>query len=148
MYQLRKDEEKEVADVDELNATCIENAVKEVLEALHCTQHENNPLQHRVHVCVVCDSVIIGTQAVNCMSKDNLLVHRERLGVELYRKYYGHLHKKLEEQYSIPELPGMLVSPRPRENEDGYAVCSCCYGSIRPSNSKKAPPKFSLANVF
>ena len=108
--ETRKKEEKEIDDDDALNETYIEKAVKEALEALHHTQHEENPLQHQVHVCVVCDSVIIGTQAVNHMSVDALLVHQERLGAELYRKYYGHLHRELEEQYSLPDLPGILVS--------------------------------------
>lgn len=96
--EARKEQEKQVDDADELNNTCIENAVKESLETLHCTQHEKNPVRHRVHVCAVCDCAIIGTQAVNRMSVDTLLVHQERLGAKLYRKYYGRLHRELEEQ--------------------------------------------------
>ena len=110
--------------------------MNEALRTLHSTQDEKDPRKHRVNVCVVCDCVIIGTHPVNLMSVDALLVHQERLGAESYRKYYGRLHKELEQQYSLSDLPGMLVSLRSRKNEKGYVVCSCCYGSMRPSMAK------------
>ena len=44
------------------------SAMKEALKVLHRIQQKRSPLRHQVHVYVVCGAVIIGTEAVNCMT--------------------------------------------------------------------------------
>ena len=128
----------------------IQNAMKEGLEELHCTKHDNNPLKHRVHVCIVCDAVIIGTESINRLKQQHLKAHRERLGVKEYRKYHGKdaLHPELEKQYSVKGLEGMILSPRARHDVSGFPCCTCCFSAMRPSMALKDPPKFLLANGF
>ena len=50
----------------------VQSAMREGLEELHRTKHDNNPLRHRVHVCIVCDAVIIGTENINRLKKTGL----------------------------------------------------------------------------
>jgi len=45
---------------------------------------ENTQQRHRAIGCVVCDEFIIGTEEQCNITKDQLLAHRERLGVESY----------------------------------------------------------------
>lgn len=44
----------------------------------------------------------------------------------------------------------MILSPRSRNEQGGYAVCSCCYGSMRPSHTHNinSLPNFALASGF
>ena len=120
------------------------------LETLHRTKDDRTPLKHRVHVCIVCDSVILGTEAVNRLKPHHLKVHRECLGVEEHRKFFGEdgLHPELERQYSVDGFPGMILSPRSRNDPLGYPCCTCCFGTMRPSMAEANPPKFSLANFY
>ena len=56
----------------------IADAVQDSLKTLHCTKREGkeeidkppNMLRHRVHVCIVCDTVIKGTKLISCMTKE------------------------------------------------------------------------------
>ena len=128
----------------------IKRAVQEALRDLHRTKDANNPLKHRAHVCIVCDAFIIGTESINSLKTRDLKVHRQRLGVEEYRKYYGEeaLHPDLEKQYSVKGLEGMLLSPRARQDASGFSCCACCFSAMRPTLALKNPPKFSIANGF
>ena len=56
----RNEERKMARDKDD-DKYHIQSAMKEGLGELHRTKYDNNPLRHRVHVCIVCDAVIIGT---------------------------------------------------------------------------------------
>ena len=140
---------QEVKDDDEENDD-IQRAIQEGLRDLHCTKDANNSLKHRVHVCIICDAVIIGTESINSLKSRDLKVHRQRLGVEEYRKYYGEeaLHQDLEKQYSVKGFEGMLLSPRARHDASGFPCCACCFSAMRPTLALKNPPKFSIANGF
>ena len=128
----------------------IQSAMKEGLEELHRTKDDDNPLRHRVHVCIVCDAVIIGTGSINRLKRNDLKVHRKRLGVEEYRNFHGKdaLHPDLEKQYSVKGFEGMLLSPRARHDVSGFPCCTCCFSAMRPTMALKNPPKFSVANGF
>lgn len=82
--------------------------------------------------------MIIGTEAVNCLVGDQLKVHKRQ----------DSLHPELAKQYSIDELPGMILSPRSRKYSSGCPCCTCCYGAMRPSLKNTSQPAFSLANDF
>ena len=140
---------QEVKDDDEEDDD-IQRALQEGLRELHRTKDANNPLKHRVHVCIICDALIIGTESINSLKRTDLKVHRQRLGVEGYRKYYGEesLHPDLEKQYSVKGFEGMLLSPRARHDASGFPCCTCCFGAMRPTLALKNPPKFAIANGF
>jgi len=68
--------------------------------------------RHRAIGCVVCDEFIIGTEEQCNITKDQLLEHRERLGVESYEEYHGEMDEVLQKQYEIKGLEGILLSRR------------------------------------
>ena len=65
-------EERKMAVNKDDDKDHIKSAMKEGLEELHRTKDVSNPLRHRVHVCIVCDAVIIGTESINRLNKTGL----------------------------------------------------------------------------
>ena len=101
-------------------------------------------------MCIVCDSVILGTEAVNHLKPHHLKVHRERPGVEEYKKLYGEdgLHQELERQYAVDGFPSMILSRRSRNDPSGCPCCTCCFCATRPSIAEANQPKFSLDHGY
>ena len=103
---------------------------------------------HRALGCVVCDEHIIGVEDVHYVTKNHLLEHKERLGVESYEGFHGVMDEELKRQYEVGGLEGILLSRRfGRDNADAFTVCSCCYNSLRKGTTT-SPPKYSIANGF
>ena len=128
----------------------IEHAEKKAKQALHRTQDENDGSMHKTHVCVICDCFILGTDFLRHLRGNDIKIHKHRIGVESYEKYYKtNLDKELVKQYHVPNLPGLLLSPRSRKTDKGYGTClACCEGMQGNHISKKNPPKFAIANGF
>ena len=74
---------------DQSTDSHIDSVVKDSLETLHCIHHHNKPLKHHVHVCVVCNYMIIGAKVVHQMNKKQLDVYKHHLGVESHKEFYG-----------------------------------------------------------
>ncbi len=128
----------------------IDCATKEAKQFLHRTQDPRNPHKHRATVCIICDCFIIGTETIHKLTKEDIGVHSERLGVKSYEEYYQTtLKAEVMKQYQVQGLQDMLLSPRSRKYPDGYTTCSACYTGMQPKMaSKKTPPKFAIANGF
>ena len=106
---------------------------------------------HQATVCVICDRVIIGTESIHLSSKDRILLNEKRLSVKTYEEFYGEqLHPLLVKQYSVNDLPGLLLSPRSYRVNDCFETCSSCYTSMKPCKTKgtRTPPKHAIANGF
>jgi len=107
---------------------------------------------HRARVCVVCDRFIIGTEAVEFISGEELLEHQSRLGVTEYEAYHGPLRPSLRKQYQVDDekLHDLLLSPRSRREGRRYVCCEQCKESLRDTPSRRiiGPPKHSIANGF
>ena len=128
----------------------IEHAEKKAKQALHRTQDENDGSMHKTHVCVICDCFILGTDSIRYLRGNDIKQHKHRIGVESYEKYYKtKLDKELVKQYHVPNMPGLLLSPRSRKIDKGYETClACCEGMQRNHIIKETPPKFAIANGF
>ena len=88
--------------------------MKEAMNFLHRTKDPANPHKHRAIVCIICDCCIIGTEAIRKLMKEQNLLHKKRLSVESYKKYYETtLKPKVAKQYQInvDDLKDMLLSP-------------------------------------
>jgi len=145
-----KDVEHPAKTKTETMDEAIKNAEKKAKEALHRTQDENDGSRHKAHVCVICDCFILGNDSIRHLRGNDIKKHKHRIGVESYEKYYEtKLDKELVEQYHVPNLPGLLLSPRSRKTDKGYETClTCCEGMQRNNIPKKNPPKYAIANGF
>ncbi len=103
-------------------------------------------------MCIICDCCIIGTEAIRKLTKEQILLHKNRLCVDSYKEYYETTLKPgVTKQYQInvDDLKGMLLSPQSRKYPNWYATCSMCYSGMQPHMAnKKTSPKFSIANGF
>ena len=148
--------EEELADTtvstNVLSATDISCCIKQAKKFLQRTQDLSDPLKHKAIVCVICDRFIIGTETIHYLSTENIKIHRKRISVESYEKFYNTtLKPELRNQYLINDiaLKELLLSPRSRKTGKGYSTCSCCFAAM--SSKKKTqnhPPKFAIANGF
>ncbi len=133
-------------------ANVIKWSKKEAMKFLHRTKDLKNPHKHRAIVCIICNSCIIGTEAIRMLMKEQILLHRRRLSVDSYEEYYEtSLKPEVTKQYQInvDDLKGMLHSPQSRKYPNGYATCSVCFSGMQSHMAtKKTPPKFSIANEF
>ena len=145
----RKREEGRDSSVEDMSKI-IDHATKEAKQFLHRTQDLGNPHRHRAIVCIICDRFIIGTETIHKLTKQHIGAHSKRLGVKSYEEYYQTtLKAEVKRQYQVQGLQDMLLSPRSRKYQDGYATCSVCYSAMQPQMaSKKTPPKFAIANGF
>ncbi len=90
----------------------INHATKEAKQFLHRTPDPANPNMHRATVCVICNHFIIGTETIHKLTKEDIGVHSERLGVKSYEEYYQTtLKDKVKRQYQVQGLQDMLLSP-------------------------------------
>ena len=105
---------------------------------------------HRAHVCVICDELIIGTEDVCSLDKYHILKHKQRLSVESYNEFFGGaLDPIVIKQYEIPDLPGMLLSPRSPRDGNQFVACRQCKSGLREQNiDNEHPPKKSISNGF
>jgi len=106
---------------------------------------------HQASVCVICDRCIIGTETIHRMTKERILLNQKRLSVKTYEEFYGEeLNPILVDQYSIDDMPGILLSPRSYRDGDTFEACSECFDSLKPYMAKKnkKPPKHAIANGF
>ncbi len=128
----------------------INQSMKESVKFLHQTTDPENPHKHRATVCIICDHCIFGTEAIHKLTKEQILLHKKRLGVESYEEYYEtKLKSEVKKQYEVDGLKGMLLSPWSRRYSNGYATCSICNSGMQTSMAtKKTPPKFVIANGF
>lgn len=157
--ELKKKEMEEESDEEEwldeeddeelLSDETIRKATAEALKYLHQT-HINGTNLHQANVCLVCDCFIIGTEPVKRLNKKRLSLHKERLGVENYQKFYKlkELPEDLRNYYKVEDYPAMLLSPRANLNDSGYSCCATCDNSMNKRDRKKKPPKLSIANGF
>jgi hypothetical protein len=128
------------------------DCIKEAKKYLHRSQDPENPHKHKSIVCVICDRLIIGTEKIHYLSKDNIIAHTQRLSVESYKKYYETvLVPEVRNQYMIDDgkLKDLLLPPRSRKNQKGYSTCSCCFSCMQPNMTRKRfSPKVTIANGF
>lgn len=105
---------------------------------------------HQACVCLICDRFIIGMEKLNHIKKDHVLAHNSRLSVESYENHYGYtLHPDLVQQYSVHDLPGLLLSPRSRRIGDTFHACQTCMNGMAASRLlSEGPPKHAIANGF
>ena len=105
---------------------------------------------HRAIGCSVCDQFIIGTEELCWITKEELLKHKDRLGVEAYQEYYHggqEIDQELKQQYEISGMEGMLLSRRfGKDDASEFMICSSCKASLRTKS--ESPPKYSIANGF
>jgi hypothetical protein len=134
----------------EMNA--IHQSIKDANKFLHRTQAPKNSHRHKTIVCIICDQFIIGTEGIWKLTKDEISPHSKRLYVKSYETFYETtLHPEVKRQYqvNVEGLHDLLLSPRSRKYNDGYATCSCCYSGMQPKMAKQEyPPKFAIANGF
>ncbi len=128
----------------------INQSMKESVKFLHQTKDPENSHKHRAIVCIICDHVIIGTEAIHNLTKEQILLHKKRLNVESYEEHYEtKLKSEVTKQYEVDGLKGMLLSPWSRRYSNGCATCSVCNSGMQTSTAtKKTPPKFAIANGF
>jgi hypothetical protein len=128
----------------------IKKAMKKAANHLHRSKYSDDLTIHRAPVCIICDCFVIGTERIRKLKEWEIREHGHRLSCESYEKYHNiEMDTELRNQYSVNGLPGLLLSPRSRKDNDGYIACSSCYNSMRPKDKKKKhPPKFSIANGF
>ena len=55
----------------------INKSMKESVKYLHRTKDSENPHKHRAIVCIICDHCIIGTEAINNLTKEQILLHKK-----------------------------------------------------------------------
>ena len=130
----------------------VERAIKEAKRILHRTQNHQAPRSHRAIVCIICDCFIIGIETIHKLKIDQIAKHRERLSVKKYEEYYGQaLKAEVVKQYqvNVEGLKELLLSPRSRRYQDGFATCACCYNGMSSNKATEtSPPKFAIANGF
>ena len=128
----------------------IAKAMKEAKQVLHRTRDENDPSRHKVPVCIICDCFILGTETIKYLKPNDIKKHKHRIGVASYETYYkATLHQDLVKHYRVPNMPGLLLSPRSRKTDRGYETCSTCYTGMQPSCiTRNCPPKYAIANGF
>ncbi len=114
------------------------------------TKNCNCDDRHRAIGCSVCDQFIIGTEELCWITKEELLEHKDRLGVEAYQEYYHggeEIDQELKQQYEISGMEGMLLSRRfGKDDASEFMICSSCKASLRTKS--ESPPKHSIANGF
>jgi hypothetical protein len=115
--------------------------------------HDDNDTpnqRHRAIGCVVCDEFIIGTEEQCSITRDQLLEHKDRLGVESYEECHGVMDNELQKQYEIKGLEGILLSRRfGKDDANNFTVCSRCKEALKADCiTNKSPPKYSIANGF
>lgn len=122
----------------------VRNAIKSITKTKRCNG------KHQAPVCVICDRLIIGVEKIHPIDMDKILMHKHRLSIESYEKFYQlTMNPILAEQYRVEGLEGILLSPRSRRTGDSFECCSECFSSLKPSKrSLKTPPKHSIANGF
>ena len=78
----------ELPDEDDLilSGDEIEKLIKKGINLATRTWRENS--KHQASVCVVCDACIIGVEKINQLSKEHILLHKQRLSVETYEEFY------------------------------------------------------------
>eukprot|EP00986_Skeletonema_menzelii_P016993 scaffold16882_cov138-Skeletonema_menzelii.AAC.1 len=137
----------EIPDID----VCLEGARK-ARELLLRTARRDASGNHQAIGCTVCDEFIIGTEELCCITKERLLMHRDRLGADRYQEEYlggQAIDEELKKQYEIKGMEGLLLSRRfGKDDAKEFSVCSKCRDSLRKDSIDKAPPKCSIANGF
>ena len=122
----------------------------EALKILHRTMIADKEGWHKYPVCVICDCFIIGTEEVKILSRQQLLVHEDRLSVKKYEDFYHQkqLPRNLREYYHLSGFPRMLLSPRATKTKKGYTCCEACHSAMAPRFKNQLAPRLSCANGF
>ena len=115
---------------------------------------DSNPNAYRVAVCVLCDRLIIGCEAIHKITEESLRSQKNRISAKSYEDYHQvTLKDELVSQYQISghDLEGLLLSPRAKKtmNRDGnvaFEACSQCYSAWY--NKSDTPPKHAISNGF
>ena len=78
--------------------------------------------------------------------------NQHRLNVKTYEVYVGEqLNPITVQQYHVPDLPGLMLSPRSYQVGDNSETCSWYCSSLqlsRARNRKTHRPNFGTANGF
>lgn len=151
-------DDKEVQDeYDENGIPIIRLTIKESIASAKekvCrtfSQYDSNGEQlHQAPTCVICDELIIGCEPICYLTKEQIMKHESRLGVDTYNEAHGCvLPESLVAQYQIEDLKGLLLSPRAPRKGDKFMTCSFCHSGMKSGNANKSkPPKLSIANGF
>ena len=64
-------------------------SVKKAQQFITRTMVDGDPNTHKALVCVICDAMVIGTERVCYLSKEKILKHGHRLGVQRYKENFG-----------------------------------------------------------
>ena len=102
-----------------------------------------------MHVCVICDCYIIGTEPICWLTQDQLLNKKSVLSISYLESNTGRkLPTGLRDQYKIHDndnLSDLLLSPRALNRNGSFMTCYACQRNIAYSKYDK-PPKFAISN--
>ena len=124
--------------------------MRNAADYLHRTKQESNPKLHKIPVCVTCERFILGTEKIHHLTMRDLKNQKDSLSVDSFEKYYNiDLPQELKNEYRIPGLDGLLLSPKSSSTVHGYSTCSDCYNHIkRTKRGSNSPPPNAIANGF
>ena len=100
--------------------------MKQAKKMLHITitQHLNDPHIHKAYIDIMCNYIILGTEALRTTKSHDLKKHNKRLGVDAYQTFhdYSSLSHLTVDQYYVPEFLYMLLSHRSRKIGKGWVT--------------------------
>ena len=101
----------------------IEESIEKAQTSAICTYRGDN--KHQALVCLVCDWLIIVTETIHLFSKEWLLMHQHRLNSKSYQDFNNGetLNPILVQQYSVDDIPGVLLSPRSYKSDNDHFEC-------------------------
>ena len=101
----------------------IEVSIKKAQTSAIRTHRGDN--KHQALVCLVCNRLIIVTETIHLFSKEWLLMHQHRLNVKAYQDFNNGetLNPILVQQYSVDDIPGVLLSPRSCDLDNDHFEC-------------------------
>ena len=65
------------------------DSVKNDQKYITRTMLDGDPNTHKALVCVICDVILIGTESVCYLDKEQFLKHKHRIIVQRYIKHFG-----------------------------------------------------------
>ena len=106
---------------------------------------------HKACVCVICDTLIKGTEPICHLTTNDLVAQSSVLSVKYYNKSTNmQISPNLRSQYKLRDdsLRHLLLSPRSTRTENGYMCCKSCFHHLKACSPRDKPPKFAISNGF
>ena len=106
---------------------------------------------HKACVCVICDTLIKGTEPICHLTTNDLVAQSSVLSVKYYNKSTNmQISPNLRSQYKLRDdsLRHLLLSPRSTRTENGYMCCKSCFHHLKACSPCDKPPKFAISNGF